>query len=340
MRIAIQTPADARADHAAAIYAANLLRALRHDTPVGDSVVACGEDRPWWGRRRLGAVDLCHHIGAAPSARADVPMIPLVHDLAPLRYPGLYSLCATREFSQFLDGIDRYAAIQTLTGFTRDELVHHTGIDPQRVSLVRPGVDALFHAPAAPEDALELQAIGLLPQQFFLSVGCLSPLGNADTLAAAYCALPQRARVLLPLVIAGARRRGALTLTPAVRAELDAGNIRLLGQVPRFLLRVLYRGALLTLFPAIYGGFGLAVAEAVVCGSPIAVSRNTALAELAGPRATCVAAMDVAAWQMVLEDHVGRGRYAGMPALANAGLVFTWETNARETRALYSRVLN
>jgi len=342
MRIAIQTPTTRKSAPPpdAAIYAGNLLRALREQTGQDDSVIALDEDGGWWrGRRRLNAVDICHAIGQWPAAPAGVPMIPLVQDLAPLHFPEQHSLCAVRRFSRFLDRIDRFAAVQTLTAFTRDELLRHTRVDPTRVAVLAPGVDELFLAPGRPEDAFELQAIGLLPQQFFLSVGCLQPLGNFATLAEAYCALPQRVKALLPLVIAGGRLHGARALSPAVQAEIDAGNIRLLGHVPRFLLRVLYRGALLALFPAVYGGFGLAVAEARVCGAALAVSRDTALAELAGPLATLVEARDVAGWAGILADQVGRGRFAGLVE-RNRAEEFSWARTARETRALYARVLN
>jgi glycosyltransferase involved in cell wall biosynthesis len=143
------------------------------------------------------------------------------------------------------------------------------------------------------------------------------------------------------LVIAGRPERGGPFVPEAARRDIDAGNIRLLGVVPRFLLRILYRGTRLALFPSRTSGFGLALAEALVCGAPVAVGRDTALAEIAGPFAIQVDPLDVTEWREAMADQIDRGAHL----MTNAQPVgfswaFSWDRAAEQAMAVYHQALS
>jgi glycosyltransferase involved in cell wall biosynthesis len=113
------------------------------------------------------------------------------------------------------------------------------------------------------------------------------------------------------------------------------------GYVPDEDLPALYNAAELFVFPSLYEGFGLPVLEAMACGAPVVTSNTSSLPEVAGDAAILVDPYDVnaiaQAMRQVLED----------PALAEAlrqkGLerakLFTWEKTARQTIAVYEKVL-
>jgi alpha-1,3-rhamnosyl/mannosyltransferase len=296
----------------------------------------------WWSglgfeqKRYRRAVDVSHAIGPLPAPTGDTPVVPLLRDLGPLRHPEAYSPGAVKSFEQFISRIDAYPAINTLSAFARDELASATGIDRDRVAVTGVGVDDLFRIGASLQDDLELQAMGLLPGDFFLCVGTLHGLCNIRRLTDAYAALPDRIRAWLPLVVAGRSHPRMPRLSATARAEIEAGNIRLLGQIPQSLLGVLYRGARLALFPAFYGGVGTCVAEALVCGAPVAVSSRTAAVEIAGPRATILDPLDVDAWRSAMADHAERGRFNRVRAIPGNG--FRWRDVATRTMTLYRKV--
>ncbi len=296
----------------------------------------------WWSglgfeqKRYRRAVDVSHAIGPLPAPTGETPVVPLLRDLGPLRHPEAYSPCSVKSFEQFIARINAYPAINTLSTFTRDELASATGIDRDRVVITGVGVDDLFRIGASLQDDLELQAMGLLPGDFFLSVGTLHGLSNIRRLTDAYAALPVRIRAWLPLVIAGGSHPRMPRLSAAARAEVEAGNIRLLGQVPQSVLGVLYRGARLVLFPAFYGGVGMCVAEALVSGAPVAVSVGTAAAEIAGTRTGILDPLDVDAWRSQMADHAGRGRFDRVRAVPGSG--FRWRDVAARTMMLYRKV--
>src|SRR5205085_4251959 len=92
----------------------------------------------------------------------------------------------------------------------------------------------------------------------------------------------------LPLVVAGPERDAALA------RELRAQGADLRGYVAKDELAELYRGAAALLLPSRYEGFGLPVLEAMACGTPVVLSRDEALREVAGDAAVYAGDGDLA----------------------------------------------
>jgi len=109
-----------------------------------------------------------------------------------------------------------------------------------------------------------------------------------------------------------------------------------LGRLPDEALVYLYRRARALVFPSIYEGFGLPVAEAMSLGCPVICSRVASLPEVGGEAvvyASLVADAYLAAMERVILEPGLR------ECLTAAGLLqarrFTWERCASETRAVY-----
>jgi alpha-1,3-rhamnosyl/mannosyltransferase len=293
-------------------------------------------------------VDLSHSIGGAPPPydNGGAPVIPLLADLSALS-PRRESP-ETRQLERLLAQIHRYPMLTTSCDYTRRKLSALCGLDPARIAVIPPGVDESFYAPPSVEDEFELQALGLLPKQFFLHVGAFDERSNLQTLLDAYSGLPERVKAWLPLIVVSRYGRGARNgsctmymagATPlrADEHDTDSGNIRVLDLTPRFLLRVLYRHARLTLFPSMADGFGLALAEALVCGAPVAVCRSSALSEMAGPLSVQIDPLDVIAWRQALADQVDRGAHAvSTPQKAT----FSWHRAAEKAMQVYGEMMH
>jgi len=125
-----------------------------------------------------------------------------------------------------------------------------------------------------------------------------------------------------------------------VQALRLSDAVRFLGFVPMVDLAALYSLARACVYPSLYEGFGLPVAEAMACGCPVVTSNISSLPEVAGDAALLVDPTSV--------DHVADGiallwcDEERRLALKARGLErargFTWERTALETAAVYDAV--
>jgi glycosyltransferase involved in cell wall biosynthesis len=102
-----------------------------------------------------------------------------------------------------------------------------------------------------------------------------------------------------------------------------------------------YQAADALVFPSLYEGFGLPVLEALSCGCPVVAADRTSVPEITGDAALLVDPGDpdaiAAAVGRVLDDAaLAASLRAAGPARAAA---FTWARVARETLAMYRRIL-
>ncbi len=259
-----------------------------------------------------------------------------VHDLGYLRFPEAHP-----PFERwYLDWSTRFngraaARVLALSETTRDDLVRHYGVPPEKVRVVYPGLrDGM--APVEDEGRIrDVLARYGVRQPYFLYVGTLKPRKNLLRLVRAYARFAAEehgdgARPLL--VLAGKPGWQHEALVREVERLGLAGTVVFPGYVEDADLPALYTGALAFVFPSLYEGFGLPLVEAMACGTPVVASRTSACGEVAGDAALLVDPLSeeeiAGALAQVARDADLRAALAARGR--ERARAFSWERAARE----------
>jgi glycosyltransferase involved in cell wall biosynthesis len=311
-------------------YVLNLLRALppvapdlqfaavtRHPEHVPDGVEAIAlparfqETRMAWSLPRLLRrlrPELAHFQHALPLGYRGRSVVTL-HDLHFERDPSAMGLADRLTFKAVVPRAARRAVhVLAVSERTKRDAIDLYGLAPDKVTVTPLGVDPAFTPGDGTHDG------------YLLFVGAIqerkNPLAALQTAAAAG----------LPLVVAGPEKDAALA------RELREGGADVRGFVDTATLAGLYRRATALVLPSRFEGFGVPVIEAMASGTPVVLSDDPALREVAGDAG--LYGDPAEAVRRALADR-DRYRRAGLERVK----LFTWERSAELTAAAYRRVL-
>jgi glycosyltransferase involved in cell wall biosynthesis len=260
------------------------------------------------------------------------PQVVVIHDLLPLLFPDSFPRQESYYRHALPWALRKAAAVVAVSENTRQDLIRHYGLPPEKVVVIYSGVDpGRFHPPPA---ALPPAA------PYILYVGNQYPYKNIARLLEAFAGLMQEGFPHSLLLAGGNDPRHFPELERLVKKSGLDGRVRFLGYVRQEELPGLYAQAQLFVLPSLYEGFGLPVLEAMACGTPVALGRTASLPEAGGDAAAYFDPLDPAdmrkAMARVLGDAGLRRRMA--EAGAEQARRFRWEGAAERYLELLRRV--
>ena len=253
--------------------------------------------------RRL-APQLAHFQHALPLGYRGRSVVTL-HDLHFERDPSVMGLLDRLTFRAVVPRAARKADhVLAVSERTKRDAVELYGLAAGRITVTPLAVDPAFTPGDGTHDG------------YLLFVGAVQQ--RKDPLAA----LDAAQATGLPLVVVGPEKDQALA------AELRRRGADVRGVVPKAELAELYRRAAAVVLLSRYEGFGIPVLEAMASGTPVVLSDDAALREVAG---------DAGVYGPVAEALADRDRYraAGLARAAQ----FSWRRTAELTVGTYRKVL-
>ncbi|MGH7667999.1 MAG: glycosyltransferase family 4 protein [Gemmatimonadaceae bacterium] len=233
-----------------------------------------------------------------------------------------------------LGGLRRAAVVACDSVATRDALVEH-GLRTARLEVVPLGVHPAFRPSASGYPAADADA------PILLHVGSTIVRKRLDVLLQVFSRVRRQVPGARLVRIGGPFTDAQHALARKLGVD---GAIAVMPRLERDALAGEYRKAALVLLPSDAEGFGLPVAEAMACGTPVVASNLPVLREVGGAATTYAPVADADQWATVVgallvERATAPGRWAERRRAAVAQAAgFTWERCAQRMAELYAEV--
>ena len=249
-----------------------------------------------------------------------LPTTATVHDLANFHVLGKYSRSRMFYLARVLPFFAKRAQrLVAVSGATKADMVRFWHCREEDVTVLYNGL------PDVPD------AAGAASGTSILYISRIEHPGkNHVRLIEAYGRLPRALAEKHPLVLAGADWKDAEAVHAAAAASPHADRIRFTGFVED--AETLWREAGFYVFPSLFEGFGLSLAEAMARGVPCACSENGSLGEIAGDAALTFDPLDADAIAAALEALLTEdpaARAARIERGRRRAALFSWPDHAR-----------
>ncbi len=295
------------------------------------------EQAVWPWAARWEGVDILHSMAFVTPMLSGLPSLVTVYDLSFVHFPERFP-AAKRLYlrTQARRSCRRARRVITISEATRRDIHDYFDIPWERIAVVRPGVDETFR-PRSQEEVAAFRARVQAPARFILHVGTLQPRKNLLTLLEAFGRIQDPD---LTLVLVGGKGWLYEEIFQRIQQLGLHKRVLLTGYVPDEDLPLWYNAADLLVFPSVYEGFGLPVAQAMACGAPVIAANTSSIPEVVGEAAYLFDPLDVTALTEAIRQVLAEATFSA--ELRSRGLAraqqFSWHNSAAALAAIYHQV--
>ncbi len=229
--------------------------------------------------------------------------------------------------------IKKASAVIAVSKYTKGEVCRIFQTPREKVFVVYNGTNEICSV--APQE------VGGITGPFFLFVGAVKDRKNILNILCGFAEFVSRTQFGGMLVIAGKKGGAYSDRVDKVISDLGiASQVLITGFISDGELSFLYQNALALVSPTRVEGFGMTAVEAMVCGTPVIVSKIGALEEVVddaglfvdpeSPQEIAQAMEHISTNSTLRDDLVQKGR--------KRALVFSWDKAARELKSIINKV--
>jgi glycosyltransferase involved in cell wall biosynthesis len=279
-----------------------------------------------------------------PAALRKLPFVVTIHDLIPAVFPEecMPDPSVRRAYWTRLEIIRQADRVLSVSRATARDAVRFLGLRADKLAVTGGGASDDFKPPTD-RAAAQAELRRLRPSidgEYLLYTGGMDYRKNIGGLLSAYALLPEDSRQRYKLVLVGVLGRDDPRGPFAAHAESLGISERVVftGFVSDRELVLLYQATSLFVFPSLYEGFGLPVIEALACGAPAIVGRNSSLVELFDDERAFFDAEDSSSIQASLNRVLSDQQLRDSLRRPGIRQRFTWQRIAEVTAAAYRQV--
>jgi glycosyltransferase involved in cell wall biosynthesis len=219
------------------------------------------------------------------SLATKLPQCMVIHDLGFLHYPEAYKKSHVRFLKKKTpEFLKKAKKVVTVSEFSKDDIVKHYKIDPAKVDVIYNGVKNIFH-PFSFDEKTIIKEKYTDGKEYFIYVGAIQPRKNLIKLLKAFSIFKKRLQSNMKLVITGRLAWKNQEFLQLINTYKYKSDVILTGYVAEQELAALLGSAYALVYPSMFEGFGVPVAEAMKCEVPVLTSEKTSMQEVAGDAA-------------------------------------------------------
>lgn len=273
----------------------------------------------------------------------EIKTISTVFDIAPVMLPEIHDPIMKFNFKTVLPRLIRNSdCIISSSCSTKKDLIEKFGISKNKIRVIHLGIDKSFFYPRVGDNKV-LKSYGI-KNEFLMYSGGDNPRKNLKNLILAFGEIYQE--ISHDLVLVGPIRKENILKIISENFNGNKKNLikRILftGYVNSEDLPHIYSAASAFIFPSLYEGFGFPPLEAMACGTPVIVSKNSSLEEIVGRAGLFIndPLNHIEISEKILKL-VNEGELKNK--LKSKGIIqadkFNWNNTVKETLTVYNKII-
>ncbi len=222
------------------------------------------------------------------SLSTSIKSINVIHDLNFEHYPGDLPAITRWHYRHFFP---RYAKkadrIATVSEFSKQDIVSHYQIDPQKIDVVYNGANDYYEP--LPKETIQRtkeEITGGFP--YFIFIGALHPRKNLTNLFKSFDRFRKVYQSDIKLVIVGAKKWWTQEIRNTYENMEFREEVIFTGRLSADELKNALGSALALTYISYFEGFGIPIVEAFYCETPVITSNVTSMPEVAGDAAAII----------------------------------------------------
>lgn len=217
-----------------------------------------------------------------------------IHDLIFLRYPQFYPFIDRniykRKFKKACESADCIIAVSEQT---KQDIVEFFQIPAEKVKVIYQGVHENYLIDISTNRILHLTEQYGLHNPYFIYVGSIEERKNALQMVKAFAQMKSSIKDNTDLLIIGKKTAYQAVVEKEIVSQGLTDSIKILNKVPFSDLPFLYKGAVATVYPSTFEGFGIPVLESLQMKTPVIAGKGSAMLEAGGKHAAYVDPEDI-----------------------------------------------